>query len=157
MYKLSKSNTVFHFLIYPAMLVFLSATEQHALPVGASPRALLRRGPAGAQRCRGPCAACSPRLGRKFRRDSGGGGDEVTLRGGCEWQRGHGAAIAAAARGTALSPRVPSATAGSNVSPPPGPFFVHSELKGFPRPPLCRAGCLQRAVQTFRDLFCSFK
>lgn len=69
MYKLSKSNTVFHFLIYPAMSVFLSATENHSLPVGSWSRSLSRGRARSAARPLRPSGPCLPRLCGTARRD----------------------------------------------------------------------------------------
>lgn len=155
MYKLSKSNTVFHFLIYPAMSVFLSATENHSLPVGSWSRSLSRGGTRSAARPLRPSGPCLPRLCGTARRDFTG-----TERP-CEEAAGdNGDAVLRQRRRRqarpclSLSPqlrRAPSFPLTSVI------FFVHCELKSFPRPPACKDGCLQRAVKTFRDLFCSFK
>lgn len=154
MYKLSKSNTVFHFLIYPAMLVFLSATENHSFPVGSRPSLC----PAvGCAALRGPSSPSAP----AFPGSAGHPGG--ILQGRSDPARRLRAATgtqccdSGSGAGHGRVPPCPLGHRGLHRFPYPGHIFVHCELESFPRPPVCKDGCLQRAVKTFRDLFCSFK
>lgn len=154
MYKLSKSNTVFHFLIYPAMSVFLSATGNRSFPVGSWPRALSRR---GARRAARPLRPSGPRLpgsaghpggilqGRSdpARRLRAATGAQCCVRGG---GAGHGRV-----------PPCPLRHGGLHRFPPSRTFFCALRAKKLSPTSCVQGRCLQRAVKTFRELFCSFK
>lgn len=151
MYKLSKSNTVFHFLIYPAMLVFLSATENHSFPVGSSsPPTLSRRGARSAARSLRPSGPRLPRLGGTPRRDftgtkrpceeaEGGNGDTVLRQ-----QRRRGARPC-----PSVSPRPPRAPS----FPPTLVIFCALRAKAFPDRLPARTGVSRERLRHFGICF----